>query len=133
MRVSDLLRARGRPQPIRRRDAFVVLARAGGLTELAFPEGSGFTARGLIWDDYIGQERRVDVAGGWEAYLRPPREWRGGGRFRARRFQRDSDTGIRQGDAIVVPLDVDQPLARWRAITQIIHNLAIAAAAVNSF
>jgi hypothetical protein len=32
-----------------------------------------------------------------------------------------------------VPIDVDQPLARWRDITQIIYNLAIAAAAVNSF
>jgi protein involved in polysaccharide export with SLBB domain len=48
-------------------------------------------------------------------------------------FQRDGGSDIRPGDAIVVPLDVDQPLARWSAITQIIYNLAIAAAAVNSF
>jgi polysaccharide biosynthesis/export protein len=48
-------------------------------------------------------------------------------------FQRDGGSDIRPGDAIVVPLDVDQPLARWTAITQIIYNLAIAAAAVNSF
>ena len=40
---------------------------------------------------------------------------------------------IRPGDSIVVPLDVDQPLARWGAITQIIYNLALAAAAVASF
>jgi polysaccharide biosynthesis/export protein len=45
----------------------------------------------------------------------------------------DGASGIRPGDAIVVPLEVDQPLARWTAITQIIYNLAIAAAAVNSF
>ena len=48
-------------------------------------------------------------------------------------FQRDAGSEIRPGDSIVVPLDVDQPLARWGAITQIIYNLAIAAAAVNSF
>ena len=48
-------------------------------------------------------------------------------------FQRDGGADIRPGDSIVVPLDVDQPLARWSAITQIIYNLAIAAAAVNSF
>jgi protein involved in polysaccharide export with SLBB domain len=48
-------------------------------------------------------------------------------------FRRDGGAEIRPGDAIVVPLDVDQPLARWSAITQIIYNLAIAAAAVNSF
>jgi hypothetical protein len=32
-----------------------------------------------------------------------------------------------------VPLNVDRPLARWSAITQIVYNLAIAPAAVNSF
>jgi protein involved in polysaccharide export with SLBB domain len=52
----------------------------------------------------------------------------------ARWFRRDGGGDeIRPGDTIVVPLDVDQPLARWSAITQIIYNLAIAAAAVNSF
>jgi polysaccharide export outer membrane protein len=51
----------------------------------------------------------------------------------ARWFSRAGGTAIRQGDAIVVPLDVDNPLARWSAVTQIIYNLAIAAAAVNSF
>jgi protein involved in polysaccharide export with SLBB domain len=48
-------------------------------------------------------------------------------------FQRGGGSDIRPGDSIVVPIDVDQPLARWSAITQIIYNLAIAAAAVNSF
>jgi protein involved in polysaccharide export with SLBB domain len=51
----------------------------------------------------------------------------------ARWFQRGSSSGIRPGDTIVVPLDVDQPLARWTAITQIIYQMAIAAAAVASF
>jgi polysaccharide biosynthesis/export protein len=41
--------------------------------------------------------------------------------------------GVRPGDSIVVPLDVDQPLARWAAISQIIYQMAIAAAAASSF
>jgi protein involved in polysaccharide export with SLBB domain len=48
-------------------------------------------------------------------------------------FRRDGVAGIRPGDSIVVPLDVDQPLVRWGAITQIIYNLALGAAAVASF
>jgi protein involved in polysaccharide export with SLBB domain len=52
-----------------------------------------------------------------------------GGRW----FQRGSDSGMQPGDTVVVPLEVDQKLSRWTAITQIVYNLAIAAAAVNSF
>jgi protein involved in polysaccharide export with SLBB domain len=48
-------------------------------------------------------------------------------------FSRDGGGDIRPGDSIVVPLDVDQPLLRWGAITQIIYNLALGAAAVASF
>jgi protein involved in polysaccharide export with SLBB domain len=52
---------------------------------------------------------------------------------RSRWFSRGFGDSIRPGDTIVVPLDVGQPLARWSAITQIVYNLAIAAAAVQSF
>jgi protein involved in polysaccharide export with SLBB domain len=48
-------------------------------------------------------------------------------------FRRDSGANIRPGDSIVVPLDVDQPLVRWGAITQMIYNLSLGAAAVASF
>jgi len=48
-------------------------------------------------------------------------------------FQRDGGSDIRAGDAIVVPLDVDQKLLRWGAIGQLIYQMALAAAAVNSF
>jgi protein involved in polysaccharide export with SLBB domain len=48
-------------------------------------------------------------------------------------FRRDNGGDIRPGDSIVVPLDIDQPLARWGSITQIIYNLALGAAAVASF
>lgn len=42
---------------------------------------------------------------------------------------------IRPGDTIVAPLDTERmrPLPLWQAVTTIIYNLAISAAAVNSF
>jgi protein involved in polysaccharide export with SLBB domain len=42
---------------------------------------------------------------------------------------------IQPGDTIVVPLDTERmrPLPFWQAVTSIVYNLAIAAAAVNSF
>jgi protein involved in polysaccharide export with SLBB domain len=44
-------------------------------------------------------------------------------------------TEIRPGDSIVVPLDAERmrPLPLWLAVTQIIYQMAIAAAAVQSF
>lgn len=89
--------------------------------------------RGLGRDDYIGRSgglgQRADkkriyvVRANGEVVANTGGGW----------FQRDGGSGIRPGDAIVVPLDVDQPLARWSSITQIIYNLAIAAAAISSF
>ena len=48
---------------------------------------------------------------------------------------RDSRKGIQPGDTVVVPVATDRlpAVAQWSSITQIIFNLAIAAAAVNSF
>jgi len=50
-------------------------------------------------------------------------------------FARASDSEIRPGDTIVVPLDAERmrPLPLWTAVTTIIYNLAVAVAAVNSF
>jgi polysaccharide biosynthesis/export protein len=50
-------------------------------------------------------------------------------------FRRSGQVAMRAGDTIVVPLDTERmpPLPLWQAVTQIIYNLAIAAAAVNSF
>lgn len=52
----------------------------------------------------------------------------------ARWFSR-SNLDIRPGDTVVVPLDTERmpALPFWQAVTQIIYNLAISAAAVNSF
>lgn len=43
--------------------------------------------------------------------------------------------GVKAGDTIVAPLDTERmrPLPFWTAVTSIIYNLAISAAAVNSF
>jgi polysaccharide export outer membrane protein len=53
-----------------------------------------------------------------------------GGRWFSR-----SSTEIRPGDTVVVPLDTERmpALPFWQAVTQIVYNLAISAAAVNSF
>lgn len=53
----------------------------------------------------------------------------------SRWFSRGSAVEIQQGDTIVVPLDTERlpTLPFWQAVTSIIYNLAIAAAAVNSF
>jgi hypothetical protein len=50
-------------------------------------------------------------------------------------FARSYDVAIKPGDTIVVPLDTERMprLPFWQAVTQIVYNLAIAAAAVNSF
>lgn len=47
----------------------------------------------------------------------------------------DSSVDIKKGDTIVAPLDTERmrPLPFWQAVTSIIYNLAISAAAVNSF
>lgn len=50
-------------------------------------------------------------------------------------FHRDASMEIKPGDTVVVPLDTERlpALPFWQSVTQIIYNLAIAAAAVNSF
>jgi protein involved in polysaccharide export with SLBB domain len=50
-------------------------------------------------------------------------------------FRRSAQVTMRPGDTVVIPLDTERmpQLPLWQAVTQIIYNLAIAAAAVNSF
>jgi protein involved in polysaccharide export with SLBB domain len=104
------------------------------LGEVQYPTSHLFE-RGLTRDDYIarsgGFTRRADarlvyvVRANGEVVADSGSRW----------FRRDSRGEIRPGDTVVAPLDVDRtrPLARWSAVTQIVYNLAIAAAAVNSF
>lgn len=50
-------------------------------------------------------------------------------------FGRGDLQDIRPGDTVVVPLDAQQvrPLTLWTSVTQILYNIAVAVAAVNSF
>jgi polysaccharide biosynthesis/export protein len=50
-------------------------------------------------------------------------------------FRRSAQVAMRPGDTVVVPLDTERmpALPLWQAVTQILYNLAIAAAAVQSF
>jgi protein involved in polysaccharide export with SLBB domain len=50
-------------------------------------------------------------------------------------FRRSSQVAMKPGDTIVVPLDTERlpALPLWQAVTQIIYNLGISAAAVASF
>ena len=102
------------------------------LGEVQYPTSHVYE-RGLKRDDYIGKSgglayradgKRIYVVRANGAVL---------AQARARWFQRETAGGIEPGDTVVVPLKVDQPLARWSQITQIIYNLAIAATAVSKF
>jgi len=50
-------------------------------------------------------------------------------------FSRGGAQDVQTGDTIVVPLDAQQmrPLTVWTSVTQILYNIAVAVAAVNSF
>ncbi len=50
-------------------------------------------------------------------------------------FSRGGARDVQPGDTIVVPLDAQQmrPLTVWTSVTQILYNIAVAVAAVNSF
>lgn len=88
---------------------------------------------GLDRDDYIGLSggltakadgERIYVVRADGSVVARPRSMFGGG-----------GDAIRPGDTIVAPLDTERvgALSMWTSITQIIYNLAIAVAAVNSF
>jgi protein involved in polysaccharide export with SLBB domain len=50
-------------------------------------------------------------------------------------FRRGYELSIQPGDTIVVPLDTERMprLPFWQAVTQVIYNLAVSVAAINSF
>lgn len=85
-------------------------------------------------DDYIAQSggvtRRADKKSIYVVRANGSVVAQQGGRWFSR-----TGVDIRPGDTIVVPLDTERmpALPFWQAVTQIIYNLAISAAAVNSF
>jgi protein involved in polysaccharide export with SLBB domain len=101
--------------------------------EVQYPTSHIYLA-GLTRDDYVGRSggltRRADkgrlyvVRANGEVVVDSGR-W----------FRRRDRSEIRPGDTIVAPLDVERirPLTLWTSVTQILYNLSIAAAAVNSF
>jgi polysaccharide biosynthesis/export protein len=89
---------------------------------------------GLTRDDYI------DLSGGLtrKADQRQIYVVRAEGTVLARnasRLSRTAGVAVQPGDTIVVPLDTERlpRLPFWQAVTQIIYNLAVSVAAVNSF
>ncbi|MFZ2508524.1 MAG: hypothetical protein WAW79_08655, partial [Steroidobacteraceae bacterium] len=96
---------------------------------------SHFYAAGLMRDDYIllsgGATQRADrrhtfiIRANGSVATGSSSRW----------FGRGGPRDIRPGDTIVVPLDADRlrPLTTWTSITQILYNIAVAVAAVNSF
>jgi hypothetical protein len=50
-------------------------------------------------------------------------------------FRRSANVAMHPGDTVVVPMDTERmpALPLWQAVTGILYNLAIGAAAVNSF
>jgi protein involved in polysaccharide export with SLBB domain len=104
------------------------------LGEVQYPT-SHIYEPGLERDDYVGRSggltSRADK--GRVYVVRANGEVVTGGG--ARWFSRGTGLEIQPGDTVVAPIEVDRlrPLALWASVTQIAYNLAIAAAAVNSF
>lgn len=96
---------------------------------------SHFYRAGLSRDDYIdlsgGVTRKADdrqiyvVRADGSVVARSSTRW----------FARASGVRMEAGDTIVVPLDTERmpPLPLWQAVTQILYNVAVSVAAVNSF
>jgi polysaccharide export outer membrane protein len=90
--------------------------------------------RDLSRDDYIamsgGKTRRADGGRIYVVRANGSVVINGGNRW-----YHSGSVRIQPGDTIVVPLDAEHlpPLPLWQAVTQIIYNVAIAAAAVHSF
>jgi polysaccharide export outer membrane protein len=90
---------------------------------------------GLSRDDYIalsgGESRRADNARVYVVRADGSVIANEGARW----FRTNSGMTIKPGDTVVVPLNAEHlpTLPLWQAVTQIIYNVAIAAAAVHSF
>jgi polysaccharide biosynthesis/export protein len=89
---------------------------------------------GLSRDDYIRQSGGVTRRADGERISVVRADGSVISKDGSRWFSR-SNVEIRPGDTIVVPLDTERmpALPFWQAVTSIIYNLAISAAAVNSF
>ncbi len=88
----------------------------------------------------IGQNEYISLSGGLTARADKGRIYvvRANGSVVANESSRwfgRGATNIQPGDTVVVPLEADRirPLTLWTSVTQILYNVAVAVAAVNSF
>jgi polysaccharide biosynthesis/export protein len=93
-----------------------------------------------LFDRALGRDEYIMLSGGFTQRADRSRVYviKANGQVSAAsssRWFRNNDLRIAPGDTIVVPMDVERirPLPLWTAVTQIIFNLAVAVAAVNSF
>jgi polysaccharide export outer membrane protein len=117
-------------------DELVVPRKTQEVTVLGEVQGptSHLYQAGLTWTDYVaksgGYTQRADkrrtyvVRANGEVVAAAGSGWLSQGH-----------APIRPGDTVVVPLDAQQmrPLTMWTSVTQILYNIAVAVAAVNSF
>jgi protein involved in polysaccharide export with SLBB domain len=138
IRLDEIIAGRsGTPIELRDGDALMVPKRSQEVTvigEVQYPTTHIYES-GLDRDAYVersgGLTRRADDGRIYIVRANGEVVVDGGGRW----FRRDAGFEVRPGDTIVAPLDVTRmrPLTLWTSITQIMYNMAIAAAAVNSF
>ena len=138
--LNDVLKADvGGPQDVvlREGDVLIIPKQKQEVTVIGEVQNttSHFYREGLARDDYIGLSggvtRKADkgriyvVRADGSVVSSENAGW----------FRRSGQIAMRAGDTIVVPLDTERmpALPLWQAVTQILYNLAIAAAAVNSF
>jgi hypothetical protein len=95
---------------------------------------SHFYTAALKRDDYIslsgGTTRKADKRQIYVVHADGSVAARSGSLFR-----RGYETAMQPGDTVVVPLNTERMprLPFWQAVTQIIYNLAVSVAAINSF
>ena len=103
------------------------------LGEVQYPTSHVFSA-GLDRDGYIamsgGTTDNSDIARIYTVHASGRVDISTGSRW----FMNERQSEILPGDTIVVPVDTSTPLIPvWAAATQVVYNIAIAAAALNSF
>lgn len=93
-----------------------------------------------LYEPGLGRADYIEMSGGTTAKADDRRTYvvRADGSVggtRSNRWFRHDGGPVRPGDTIVVPLAADRipALPMWQAVTTIVYNLAVAAAAVNSF
>ncbi len=137
--LPAILDAPGDPEldiALRDGDRLLIPPRAQEITVL----GEVQYATSHLFDSSMSRNNYIDLSGGTSTNADRKRIYvvRANGAVVASggsRWFRGRGGRIYPGDTIVVPLDTDRlpQLQQWSAITQIIYNLAIAVAAVNSF